>query len=187
MALVLESLGSAFERTAVLRMSLVLGILMAGDVAEAHRSVVRYADTQTQVLEMRTATVSGGADLMEMVDHDVHTLNVHTVAVLVVAAIVVVGTSVVRPAVAKLVLHPQNDLDTDAAAAAAAAVGIGLTVAVTDEVSAIVAGIDQSWGVRIEVGGALDVAHSVGHVEEAETALAAGHYDIPVRTVVAAT
>jgi hypothetical protein len=123
---------------------------------------------------------------MEMVDHDVHTLNVHTVAVLVVAAIAPVGISVVRPAVAKLVLHPQNDLDTDAAAAAAAA-GIGLTVAVTDEVSAIVAGIDQSWGVHIEVGGALDVAHSVGHVEEAEAALAAGHYDIPVRTVVAAT
>ena len=44
MALVLESLGSAFERTAVLRTSLVLGILIAGAAAEAHRSVVRYVD-----------------------------------------------------------------------------------------------------------------------------------------------
>jgi hypothetical protein len=103
-------------------------------------------------------------------------VNIRVVAVRAVDAIVLVDILVVRRAVAELVPHSRNDLGVDVAAAAAA--GIGLPIAGTGEVSAMVVGIDQALDIRTEVGGALNVAGSVGYVVEAEVVLvAAVHYD----------
>jgi hypothetical protein len=129
---------------------------------------------------MQTATVSGSASLVKAADRAVHTVNIRVVAVRAVDAIVLVDILVVRRAVAELVPHSRNDLGVDVAAAvvAAAAAGIGLPIAGTGEVSAMVVGIDQALDIRTEVGGALNVAGSVGYVVEAEVVLvAAVHYD----------
>lgn len=184
MALVLEPLGLLSESTAVPRKNFVFDFLIARAAGAAHTSVLYCVDNWAQALEMQTATVSGSASLVKAADRAVHTVNIRVVAVRAVDAIVLVDILVVRLAVAELVPHSRNDLGVDVAAAAVAAVvvvaaaGIGLPIAATGEVSAMVVGIDQALDIRTEVGGALNVAGSVGYVVEAEVVLvAAVHYD----------
>jgi len=180
MALVLEPLGLLSESTAVPRKNFVSDFLIARAAGAAHTSVLYCVDNWAQALEMQTATVSGSASLVKGADRAVHTVNIRVVAVRAVDAIVLVDILVVRLAVAELVPHSRNDLGVDVAAAvvAAAAAGIGLPIAGTGEVSAMVVGIDQALDIRTEVGGALNVAGSVGYVVEAEVVLvAAVHYD----------
>jgi hypothetical protein len=180
MALVLEPLGLLSESTAVPRKNFVSDFLIARAAGAAHTSVLYCVDNWAQALEMQTATVSGSASLVKGADRAVHTVNIRVVAVRAVDAIVLVDILVVRRAVAELVPHSRNDLGVDVAAAvvAAAAAGIGLPIAGTGEVSAMVVGIDQALDIRTEVGGALNVAGSVGYVVEAEVVLvAAVHYD----------
>jgi hypothetical protein len=158
----------------------VFDFLIARAAGAAHTSVLYCVDNWAQALEMQTATVSGSASLVKRADRAVHTVNIRVVAVRAVDAIVLVDILVVRRAVAELVPHSRNDLGVDVAAAvvAAAAAGIGLPIAGTGEVSAMVVGIDQALDIRTEVGGALNVAGSVGYVVEAEVVLvAAVHYD----------
>jgi hypothetical protein len=174
MALVLEPLGLLSESTAVPRKNFVSDFLIARAAGAAHTSVLYCVDNWAQALEMQTATVSGSASLVKGADRAVHTVNIRVVAVRAVDAIVLVDILVVRPAVAEPVPHSRNDLGVDVAAAA----GIGLPIAGTGEVSAMVVGIDQALDIRTEVGGALNVAGSVGYVVEAEVVLvAAVHYD----------
>jgi hypothetical protein len=174
MALVLEPLGLLSESTAVPRKNFVSDFLIARAAGAAHTSVLYCVDNWAQALEMQTATVSGSASLVKGADRAVHTVNICVVAVRAVDAIVLVDILVVRRAVAELVPHSRNDLGVDVAAAA----GIGLPIAGTGEVSAMVVGIDQALDIRTEVGGALNVAGSVGYVVEAEVVLvAAVHYD----------
>jgi hypothetical protein len=176
MALVLEPLGLLSESTAVPRKNFVSDFLIARAAGAAHTSVLYCVDNWAQAQEMQTATVSGSASLVKGADRAVHTVNIRVVAVRAVDAIVLVDILVVRRAVAELVPHSRNDLGVDVAAAAAA--GIGLPIAGTGEVSAMVVGIDQALDIRTEVGGALNVAGSVGYVVEAEVVLvAAVHYD----------
>jgi hypothetical protein len=180
MALVLEPLGLLSESTAVPRKNFVSDFLIARAAGAAHTSVLYCVDNWAQALEMQTATVSGSASLVKAADRAVHIVNIRVVAVRAVDAIVLVDILVVRRAVAELVPHSRNDLGVDVAAAvvAAAAAGIGLPIAGTGEVSAMVVGIDQALDIRTEVGGALNVAGSVGYVVEAEVVLvAAVHYD----------
>ena len=180
MALVLEPLGLLSESTAVPRKNFVSDFLIARAAGAAHTSVLYCVDNWAQALEMQTATVSGSASLVKGADRAVHTVNIRVVAVRAVDAIVLVDILVVRLAVAELVPHSRNDLGVDVAAAvvAAAAAGIGLPIAGTGEVSAMVVGIDQALDVRTEVGGALNVAGSVGYIVEVEVVLvAAVHYD----------
>ena len=186
MALVLEPLGLLSESTAVPRKNFVSDFLIARAAGAAHTSVLYCVDNWAQALEMQTATVSGSASLVKAADRAVHIVNIRVVAVRAVDAIVLVDILVVRRAVAELVPHFRNDLGVDVAAAAvvvvvvvaAAAAGIGLPIAGTGEVSAMVVGIDQALDIRTEVGGALNVAGSVGYVVEAEVVLvAAVHYD----------
>ena len=180
MALVLEPLGLLSESTAVPRKNFVFDFLIARAAGAAHTSVLYCVDNWAQAQEMQTATVSGSASLVKGADRAVHTVNIRVVAVRAVDAIVLVDILVVRRAVAELVPHSRNDLGVDVAAAvvAAAAAGIGLPIAGTGEVSAMVVGIDQALDIRTEVGGALNVAGSVGYVVEAEVVLvAAVHYD----------
>ena len=180
MALVLEPLGLLSESTAVPRKNFVSDFLIARAAGAAHTSVLYCVDNWAQAQEMQTATVSGSASLVKGADRAVHTVNICVVAVRAVDAIVLVDILVVRRAVAELVPHSRNDLGVDVAAAvvAAAAAGIGLPIAGTGEVSAMVVGIDQALDIRTEVGGALNVAGSVGYVVEAEVVLvAAVHYD----------
>ena len=180
MALVLEPLGLLSESTAVPRKNFVSDFLIARAAGAAHTSVLYCVDNWAQALEMQAATVSGSASLVKGADRAVHTVNICVVAVRAVDAIVLVDILVVRLAVAELVPHSRNDLGVDVAAAvvAAAAAGIGLPIAGTGEVSAMVMGIDQALDIRTEVGGALNVAGSVGYVVEAEVVLvAAVHYD----------
>ena len=180
MALVLEPLGLLSESTAVPRKNFVSDFLIARAAGAAHTSVLYCVDNWAQALEMQTATVSGSASLVKGADRAVHTVNIRVVAVRAVDAIVLVDILVVRRAVAELVPHSRNDLGVDVAAAVvvAAAVGIGLPIAGTGEVSAMVVGIDQALDVRTEVGGALNVAGSVGYIVEVEVVLvAAVHYD----------
>jgi len=180
MALVLEPLGLLSESTAVPRKNFVSDFLIARAAGAAHTSVLYCVDNWAQALEMQAATVSGSASLVKGADRAVHTVNIRVVAVRAVDAIVLVDILVVRRAVAELVPHSRNDLGVDVAAAvvAAAAAGIGLPIAGTGEVSAMVVGIDQALDIRTEVGGALNVAGSVGYVVEAEVVLvAAVHYD----------
>jgi hypothetical protein len=152
----------------------VSDFLIARAAGAAHTSVLYCVDNWAQALEMQTATVSGSASLVKGADRAVHTVNIRVVAVRAVDAIVLVDILVVRPAVAEPVPHSRNDLGVDVAAAA----GIGLPIAGTGEVSAMVVGIDQALDIRTEVGGALNVAGSVGYVVEAEVVLvAAVHYD----------
>jgi hypothetical protein len=163
MALVLEPLGLLSESTAVPRKNFVSDFLIARAAGAAHTSVLYCVDNWAQALEMQTATVSGSASLVKGADRAVHTVNIRVVAVRAVDAIVLVDILVVRRA---------------AAVVAAAAAGIGLPIAGTGEVSAMVVGIDQALDIRTEVGGALNVAGSVGYVVEAEVVLvAAVHYD----------
>ena len=174
MALVLEPLGLLSESTAVPRKNFVSDFLIARAAGAAHTSVLYCVDNWAQALEMQTATVSGSASLVKGADRAVHTVNICVVAVRAVDAIVLVDILVVRRAVAELVPHSRNDLGVDVAAAA----GIGLPIAGTGEVSAMVVGIDQALDVRTEVGGALNVAGSVGYIVEVEVVLvAAVHYD----------
>ena len=174
MALVLEPLGLLSESTAVPRKNFVSDFLIARAAGAAHTSVLYCVDNWAQALEMQTATVSGSASLVKGADRAVHTVNICVVAVRAVDAIVLVDILVVRRAVAELVPHSRNDLGVDVAAA----VGIDLPIAGTGEVSAMVVGIDQALDIRTEVGGALNVAGSVGYVVEAEVVLvAAVHYD----------
>ena len=174
MALVLEPLGLLSESTAVPRKNFVSDFLIARAAGAAHTSVLYCVDNWAQALEMQTATVSGSASLVKGADRAVHTVNIRVVAVRAVDAIVLVDILVVRLAVVELVPHSRNDLGVDVAAAA----GIGLPIAGTGEVSAMVVGIDQALDIRTEVGGALNVAGSVGYVVEAEVVLvAAVHYD----------
>jgi hypothetical protein len=174
MALVLEPLGLLSESTAVPRKNFVSDFLIARAAGAAHTSVLYCVDNWAQALEMQAATVSGSASLVKGADRAVHTVNIRVVAVRAVDAIVLVDILVVRPAVAEPVPHSRNDLGVDVAAAA----GIGLPIAGTGEVSAMVVGIDQALDIRTEVGGALNVAGSVGYVVEAEVVLvAAVHYD----------
>jgi hypothetical protein len=174
MALVLEPLGLLSESTAVPRKNFVSDFLIARAAGAAHTSVLYCVDNWAQAQEMQTATVSGSASLVKGADRAVHTVNIRVVAVRAVDAIVLVDILVVRRAVAELVPHSRNDLGVDVAAAA----GIGLPIAGTGEVSAMVVGIDQALDIRTEVGGALNVAGSVGYVVEAEVVLvAAVHYD----------
>jgi hypothetical protein len=180
MALVLEPLGLLSESTAVPRKNFVSDFLIARAAGAAHTSVLYCVDNWAQALEMQTATVSGSASLVKGADRAVHTVNIRVVAVRAVDAIVLVDILVVRRAVAELVPHSRNDLGVDVAAAvvAAAAAGIGLPIAGTGEVSAMVVGIDQALDIRTEVGGALNVAGSVGYIVEVEVVLvAAVHYD----------
>jgi hypothetical protein len=180
MALVLEPLGLLSESTAVPRKNFVSDFLIARAAGAAHTSVLYCVDNWAQALEMQAATVSGSASLVKGADRAVHTVNIRVVAVRAVDAIVLVDILVVRLAVVELVPHSRNDLGVDVAAAAvvAAAVGIGLPIAGTGEVSAMVVGIDQALDVRTEVGGALNVAGSVGYIVEVEVVLvAAVHYD----------
>ena len=174
MALVLEPLGLLSESTAVPRKNFVFDFLIARAAGAAHTSVLYCVDNWAQAQEMQTATVSGSASLVKGADRAVHTVNIRVVAVRAVDAIVLVDILVVRRAVAELVPHSRNDLGVDVAVAA----GIGLPIAGTGEVSAMVVGIDQALDIRTEVGGALNVAGSVGYVVEAEVVLvAAVHYD----------
>ena len=174
MALVLEPLGLLSESTAVPRKNFVSDFLIARAAGAAHTSVLYCVDNWAQALEMQAATVSGSASLVKGADRAVHTVNIRVVAVRAVDAIVLVDILVVRRAVAELVPHSRNDLGVDVAAAA----GIGLPIAGTGEVSAMVVGIDQALDVRTEVGGALNVAGSVGYIVEVEVVLvAAVHYD----------
>ena len=180
MALVLEPLGLLSESTAVPRKNFVSDFLIARAAGAAHTSVLYCVDNWAQALEMQAATVSGSASLVKGADRAVHTVNIRVVAVRAVDAIVLVDILVVRRAVAELVPHSRNDLGVDVAAAvvAAAAAGIGLPIAGTGEVSAMVVGIDQALDIRTEVGGALNVAGSVGYIVEVEVVLvAAVHYD----------
>ena len=180
MALVLEPLGLLSESTAVPRKNFVSDFLIARAAGAAHTSVLYCVDNWAQALEMQAATVSGSASLVKGADRAVHTVNIRVVAVRAVDAIVLVDILVVRLAVAELVPHSRNDLGVDVAAAvvAAAAAGIGLPIAGTGEVSAMVVGIDQALDIRTEVGGALNVAGSVGYIVEVEVVLvAAVHYD----------
>ena len=174
MALVLEPLGLLSESTAVPRKNFVSDFLIARAAGAAHTSVLYCVDNWAQALEMQAATVSGSASLVKGADRAVHTVNIRVVAVRAVDAIVLVDILVVRLAVVELVPHSRNDLGVDVAAAA----GIGLPIAGTGEVSAMVVGIDQALDVRTEVGGALNVAGSVGYIVEVEVVLvAAVHYD----------
>ena len=180
MALVLEPLGLLSESTAVPRKNFVSDFLIARAAGAAHTSVLYCVDNWAQALEMQAATVSGSASLVKGADRAVHTVNIRVVAVRAVDAIVLVDILVVRLAVVELVPHSRNDLGVDVAAAvvAAAAAGIGLPIAGTGEVSAMVVGIDQALDIRTEVGGALNVAGSVGYIVEVEVVLvAAVHYD----------
>ena len=180
MALVLEPLGLLSESTAVPRKNFVSDFLIARAAGAAHTSVLYCVDNWAQALEMQAATVSGSASLVKGADRAVHTVNIRVVAVRAVDAIVLVDILVVRRAVAELVPLSRNDLGVDVAAAvvAAAAAGIGLPIAGTGEVSAMVVGIDQALDIRTEVGGALNVAGSVGYIVEVEVVLvAAVHYD----------
>ena len=153
MALVLEPLGLLSESTAVPRKNFVSDFLIARAAGAAHTSVLYCVDNWAQALEMQAATVSGSASLVKGADRAVHTVNIRVVAVRAVDAIVLVDILVVRLAVAELVPHSRNDLGVDVAAAAVVAV-------------------------RTEVGGALNVAGSVGYIVEVEVVLvAAVHYD----------
>ena len=178
MALVLEPLGLLSESTAVPRKNFVSDFLIARAAGAAHTSVLYCVDNWAQALEMQAATVSGSASLVKGADRAVHTVNIRVVAVRAVDAIVLVDILVVRRAVAELVPHSRNDLGVDVAAVVAGAVGIGLPIVGTGEVSAMVVGIDQALDIRTEVGGALNVAGSVGYIVEVEVVLvAAVHYD----------
>jgi hypothetical protein len=153
MALVLGWLGLTCKNNAVLRMSLVLGILIARADAATHVFVARYVDNEARVLEMQTATVSGGADSVKRAEHAVRMLSAHIVAVpVVVVAIALVNTLAVQTIVAGPVPHLRTDLDIDAAAV--------------------------TLDVRTEAGGVL--AHSVGCVLEVEAVAAAVRCDNPV-------